>query len=163
MTGMTQSLATSASSLPRSWGVAPVTRVLLWLVLAVCGGAVVLFVLWGLVIPPPDGGRGASLAMAAMPAACGLFFWRFGIYPRVTATPEGVTVRNPFVTRRVAWTEIREVRPGYSGLEIQRADGGVTTVWAVQQANLSAWLRRPTRAKAVAGELMRISEERNAR
>ena len=158
MIGMTQHPDGSGSSLPRSWGPAPATRGLLWLVLVVCAGAVVLFMLWGLVLPPPDGDRPGSLAMAGMPAVCALLTWRFGLHPLVTATVEGITVRNPLGTRRLVWSEIRAIRAGYGGLAIHRTDGGVTTAWAVQQTNLSGWLRRRTRAHEVAAELTRLFE-----
>jgi hypothetical protein len=86
-------------------------------------------------------------------------FWRFGIYPRVTATPQELTVRNPILTRRLSWAEVGSVTPGYSGLAIETSDGRSISAWAVQQANFSTWFNRQTRAKSVSHKLMELANQ----
>jgi len=115
-------------------------------------------VLVALVIPDSD--RTGSALFGATLFACGVGFWRMGIYPQLTATLERLEVRNAFVTTRLAWSDIQTVRAGYAGLEIVRSDGSETTATAVQQANISVWLHRPTRAQAIAAELTQLSQVR---
>jgi hypothetical protein len=43
-----------------------------------------------------------------------------------------------------------EAEPGYSGITIGLSDGSSVLSGAVQKANISAWLRRNTRADQVA-------------
>ena len=102
-------------------------------------------------------GDPVGLVVGLCALAVALSAWRFGLYPRVTATNDGLTVRNPLRTTFLPWTEVLHVSPGYSGLEIDRPNGTTVTAWAVQEANISDWLGRQTRSKAIAAELMELA------
>ena len=75
--------------------------------------------------------------------------------PALTADDAGVTVRNPFSTKRVGYGEIMRCITGYYGITIRTRSGAVVA-WAVQKSNLTTWLHRRTRADEVA----RVIEQR---
>ena len=63
--------------------------------------------------------------------------------PRAVADADGLTVRNPIRSRRVAWEEIVAVRLGRSDpwVLLDLADGSTHAVLAIQAAD-GAWARR---------------------
>ena len=148
--------AASASALPRTWGVAPFTKVAMTTIVIVLGLGSVAAIVTGLSLAINDGDS-IGLVIGAIGSALVLGAWRFGLYPSVTATTDGITVRNPLGTTHVPWNDVVSVSPGYSGLEITRTDGTTVIVSAVQEANAAAWLGRRTRSKLVAAELMQLA------
>ena len=99
----------------------------------------------------------SGLGLGLIGIALVLSSWRFGLYPNVTATDNGLTVRNPFGTSHVPWNDVVSVSPGYSGLVIVRTNGEAVTVSAVQEANIADWLGRETRSKRIAAEFMQLA------
>lgn len=139
-----------------SWGASTLTRVLMALVmlawLAAAIGAALDQHLGTSADGPNDHYYAAIMMVLAIPC-----FWRCSFYPKVIATANAVTIRNPIRTRTVEWSAIQSVRPGYSGLVFRLKDGASVTAWAVQQANISTWLKRPTRAKRIVERIAELS------
>lgn len=138
-----------------TWRVSVLGRTVTWLCTAalVAGSFMVAF------IARTPGARVGDVMASLVLLMTAVGFWRFGIYPRITATPQRLTVRNPILTRRLSWEEVGSVTPGYSGIAIKKSDGKAITAWAVQQANFSTWLNRPTSAKSVSHELMELANQ----
>ncbi|MGZ4531157.1 MAG: PH domain-containing protein [Mycobacteriaceae bacterium] len=101
-------------------------------------------------LPPPRRWPLRPLLHRPRPCAPRLLFLRGSFCPYIEADVGGLTVRNPLGTRQIGWSEIRHVSPGYSGLVIRLENERSVTAWAVQEANVAAWLRRPTRSKRIA-------------
>lgn len=79
--------------------------------------------------------------------------------PFISADTEGVHVQNPVRRHNLSWEEIREVVPGYHGLEIMTREDEMVIAWAVQKSNLAGWLSRRTRADDVADFLQQAAEQ----
>jgi hypothetical protein len=62
--------------------------------------------------------------------------WRTFKWPAVLTSPEGVTVRNPFSSELIMWSDLVEAHGGRL-LELTAADGRQVRAWAVQNSNWS--------------------------
>jgi hypothetical protein len=58
--------------------------------------------------------------------------WRLGIHPSIEVSSDGVSVVNPLRTIVMSYDEIRAVRPGSSGVQIELVSGRTVKAWAVQ-------------------------------
>lgn len=87
----------------------------------------------------------------------GIFAYLVVIRPAIVATSSGILVRNPLRTRHLAWSEVRHISPGYSGITFERANGRSVTARAIQKSNVSVALKRQTRADRVAKQLGEIA------
>lgn len=139
------------------WRVSTLGQVTTWVAIAASLCAAVLITVVDPRVPGDGPWDNAIFSLALFVGA--LCLWRAGIHPRMTATPQRLTIQNPAFTKHVRWEEIRSVTPGYSGLQIERSNGRAITVWAVQQANFSTWLNRATRSQTVAQELMTLARQ----
>lgn len=74
--------------------------------------------------------------------------------PRIEARPDGLRITNPLGTYLLRWDELRDVTPGYRGLQLEMSDGRLINAFAVQGSNWSSWRHRSTRADDIAAELM---------
>ncbi|BDZ43649.1 hypothetical protein GCM10025865_29480 [Paraoerskovia sediminicola] len=99
------------------------------LTVVVCGAVVVLatgeLASWG--------NRASLLLFAALVV---LLLWRLGGV-RADVDPNGITVRNVVVTRRLEWSQVVAVRfgPDQAWLQLDLSDGETLSVVAVQQAD----------------------------
>jgi hypothetical protein len=75
--------------------------------------------------------------------------------PRIEAQSDGLRITNPLRTYSVRWDEVRDITPGYWGLQIELSDGRLITAFAAQKSNWSSWRHRSTRADDIAAELLR--------
>jgi hypothetical protein len=95
------------------------------------------------------GSVGAVLVFGLFPGVA----WRWGTHPLLGASDDGVLVRNPVRVVTVPWADVERVVPSSLGLIIERRRGQPVVAWAVGKSNVSRWLRRRTRADAVAATL----------
>lgn len=145
----------NAGAFPRRWRVSRTGRAGAALVMiAFIGGA--LFTAVNSYRAPGDGPYDRYF-VALLLAFMGSAIWRGSFYPYVEADIDGLTVRNPLRTSRIKWNQIRDVSPGYNGLSIQTENGRSVTAWAVQEANIANWLKRPTRPKKIANQIKHLS------
>lgn len=139
----------------RVWHTALFTRAVC-LVLLVATGSGGLLVLAVAAWPTPNTSRVDGFVFGTFLCLWAVAMWRCGLHARIEATPEGLVVRNPVRTRRVPWAEVVDVQPSYSGLDIT-GSAGTVTAWAVQQANISEWLRRRSRSVVVAEQILELA------
>lgn len=123
--------------------------------LVVLVGAVIL----GVALPEPfKGGDKVGVAALGIPVAAVLLMLA---RPSVTASPDGLVVRNLVGTRRLAWAEVVSIRLGpndpWASLDV--ADGSTLAVMALQtadgdrtQAALADLRRRLAAAEAAAND-----------
>jgi hypothetical protein len=83
-----------------------------------------------------------------------VFMWRQSRL-KVVAYDTGLHVVNYLSTFRVAWNSIERFDSslGYWGIRVKMKDGHTILLNAIQKWNISAWLRRLTRADEIAEEL----------
>lgn len=89
-----------------------------------------------------------------------LFSWRGVLAPYIEVTKAALVVRNPLRRWVIPWEEIVDVRPGYSGLTIQRVTKSPIVAWAVQKMNISVWLGWRTRADDVSEAINDYRQQR---
>ncbi|HSO65203.1 MAG TPA: PH domain-containing protein [Ornithinibacter sp.] len=79
---------------------------------------------------------GDQLTLVAFGAALAAFLWRYASI-RAVPDPDGLTVRNLVVTRRVTWDEVVEVNfpEGAPWVSLELADDDELAVMAVQRAD----------------------------
>lgn len=116
-------------------------------VLCAAGGA---FVIAGLVGATK---LDVGLGFGGMLLVFGGAIQRFTLYPSLEATRTGLTVRNPMFTKTIPWDKVKEISPGYSGLQIQVHGASAVTVWCVQKNNWDMARGRRTRADEVIEEI----------
>jgi ribosomal protein S18 acetylase RimI-like enzyme len=139
----------------RVWRAAPATLVLVVVFMLAAAVAIPLlaYLVWvdqgAWVVPALLG----SLTLLAL-----LYSWRFGLHPRLTADPSGVTVVNPFSTFRLGWEDVRVIAPGENGLVIASLETRAEA-WCVQKSNSATRRGRLTRADRIARELFDLLEE----
>lgn len=90
---------------------------------------------------------------ALLISAPSLVAWRLAFAPRLEVYEGVLRVVNPLRTRDVAFTEVKDVSPGYDGIRIERVRGWAITVWAVQESNFKLIGNRASRAKRVTHRL----------
>jgi hypothetical protein len=117
----------------RTWRAVRGRRLALAAALAVLVGAAIL----GAVLPAPfQGGDKVGVALMGIPVAAVLLLLA---RPSVTASGEGLVVRNLVGTRRLDWAEVVSIRlgPDDSWASIDVADGTSLAVMALQTADRS--------------------------
>ncbi len=122
---------TDGSSAPRTWHAVRGRRAAIAAALAVLVGAALL----GVAMPAPfQGGDKLAVGLMGIPVAAVLLLLA---RPSVTASPEGLVVRNLVGTRRLAWAEVVAIRlgPDDSWASIDVADGTTLPVMALQTAD----------------------------
>lgn len=78
----------------------------------------------------------SDAAMPVLGVLVGVVAWRFFLHPSIQLTARTLIVANPIRSTEIPLADITSVKPGYSGLEIQRRDERGPTAWAVQRTNL---------------------------
>jgi hypothetical protein len=98
------------------------------------------------------------LAIGTIVAVLGAGFglYRAFQYPKLIANDDGLLVRNPFNTHRLAWSDVAELSSDRF-LRILTTDGRRITVWAVAAGNDDLIVGRETKPDQVIGELMELS------
>ncbi|MDX6206776.1 MAG: hypothetical protein QOE76_3666 [Frankiales bacterium] len=115
----------------RTWRAVRGRRAALAAALAVLVGAAIL----GAALPAPfKGGDKISVALMGLPVAAVLLLLA---RPSITASDEGLVVRNLVGTRRLSWAEVVSIRlgPDDSWASIDVADGTALAVMALQAAD----------------------------
>lgn len=109
----------------------------------------------GMVAAEATAGDGPALGWVSAAALVTVALIAAGYARRacIVADADGVEVVNLLRRERCAWHEILWAKPGYSGMVVQLRDGNIVEAMAVQKSNVSAWLRRSTRADAVAAQI----------
>lgn len=139
----------------RVWRAAPGTLavVVVFVVAAAVAVPALAYLVW-----TADGGWLVPALLGTLSLLAVLYAWRFGLHPRLRADRDGVTVVNPFSTRRFAWDEVRVIAPGENGLVVASTE--VTAeAWCVQKSNFAARRGRLTRADRVTRELLDLLEK----
>src|SRR5207302_8530975 len=106
--------------------------------------------------------RHHQLDLAALAALFAVGGWRYGLHPSLSATKEGVVIRNPLRRVKVPWRQVEGALPGSRGVIILRTDRRPVNAWAVQKANWSHFLGKRRRADDVAEYLTRSARRRRA-
>lgn len=115
----------------RTWRAVRGRRAALIATVVVLVGAVIL----GASLPAPfKGGDKVGVAVLGIPVAAVLLMLA---RPSVTASPDGLIVRNLVGTRRLTWAEVVSIRlgPNDSWASIDVADGTSLAVMALQTAD----------------------------
>lgn len=136
------------------WRVSQPGRVVAWFSLVVCA-VLALGCIGGLILG--SAGRPELAFFVALFTALAIFAWRAGLHPSLALRGGELVVANPIRTRQIPVHDIVGVVPGYSGLVISYRDQGAvrfTAAWAVQKANVSAWMKRRTRSDEVAAAIL---------
>lgn len=149
-----------APELPIVWRVSRTGLVAARVLIAASGTAILALMAWVLIDPKAH--RLAAGLVATFAAGLVLVVWRSALHPRLVAEETGIVVRNPTSTRRVPWTDVVEVYPGFDGVTVTSTSGPPAIAWAVQKANLSSWRGARTRADVVAATLVELAEARGA-
>ena len=92
------------------------------------------------------------LVIAAGVVGC----WWIAAHPRLTAAPDGITVRNRFDSVTIPWGDIAELTPGAWGMAITRKSGSTVNAEAVQKTNVDIVKKTRTRADAIAEYLTKL-------
>ncbi|MEV6812456.1 PH domain-containing protein [Micromonospora sp. NPDC051296] len=137
----------------RVWRLGLASRVLAGLLIGVMAVAVVMFFVW------TDGDLRVALAIAVPYGLLAFLLWRRTFHPRLSAGPEGLTLRREWRTIRVPWSAVVRCDAGYDGITIICADGSWVVAPGPQKSNLSRWLGRKTQADDVAAYLERRARE----
>lgn len=139
----------------RVWRAAPGTLavVIVFVVAAATAVPALAYLVW-----TSNGGWLLPALLGALSAVALLYAWRFGLHPRLRADKQGITVVNPFSSRRFDWEDIRVVAPGENGLVIASTEATVEA-WCVQKSNFAARRGKLTRADRVTRELLDLLEE----
>jgi hypothetical protein len=100
--------------------------------------------------------------LAALAALFAVGGWRYGLHPSLSATKEGIVIRNPLRRVMVPWRQVEGALPGSRGIIVLRSDRRPVRAWAVQKANWSHFLGRRRRADDVAEYLTQAAKRRRA-
>lgn len=124
-----------------TWRVRPAERL----------AGVVLTTGWaGLATGVSIGGNSAAIVLWLMVPLIALGVWRWAFVPYIALDPVGVVVQNRIGKVTVPYSQIRDVRTGYSGLTLKLDNGSSVTAWAVQKSNWARWRKLRTRSDEVA-------------
>lgn len=133
----------------RVWRVSSPTLAMVWVFVALAAiGVPTLAVLawWR------SGELLIAIFLLVLAVAAVVYGWRFGLHPRLIATPYGVEVVNPGRRTGIEWDELTVIAPGENGLllgtEVSR-----TEAWCVQKSKRASSTGRSTRADAIVAEL----------
>lgn len=139
-----------AAGFDRVWRPTIASRVVGWTIAVVAGLLAVSALATAL-------GGGISLAGAALVTAVNvvvaLAAWRWGSYPLVGASDDGLTIRNPLRTVVIPWSDVAGARASSLGLTVARLSGEQVVAWAVTRSSLSTWLSRPSQSDEVVAYL----------
>lgn len=134
----------------RVWRPTIASRVVGWTI-AVAAGLLAVSALataLGGGIPP----AGAALVVVVN-VVVALAAWRWGSYPLLGASDEGLTIRNPLRTVVIPWGDVAGARASSLGLTVARLSGEQVVAWAVTRSSLSTWLNRPSQSDEVVAYL----------
>ena len=139
----------------RVWRAAPGTLavVVVFVVAAATAVPALAYLVW-----TADGGWLVPTLLGTLSVVALGYAWRFGLHPRLRADARGVTVVNPFSTRRFDWEDVRVVSPGENGL-VGASTEASAEAWCVQKSNFAARRGKLTRADRVTRELLDLLEE----
>jgi ribosomal protein S18 acetylase RimI-like enzyme len=136
----------------RVWRVSAKTLVGVWLFVVAAGvGVPALAVLAWLTA----GEVLIAIFLAVLAVAAVGYGWRFGLHPRLVATPEGVEVVNPGRRAQLGWEELTVIAPGENGL-ILGTEGSRTEAWCIQKSKSATRKGRTTRADTSFAELEQL-------
>ncbi len=118
-----------------------------------------LFAVWIVGVAAGEGvwlqGFAFAVVFIVVPAIVGL---RYALRARVVVTADCLVVFTTFSQREIPWSEIRDASTGYAGITLLLRDGSTFLTGAVQKSNMSAWLRRETRADELVDIILRRSQ-----
>ena len=138
----------------RVWRVATGTLAAVWVFVAAAGlGVPTLAVLAWLRAGEPL----ISAFLAALAVAAVVYGWRFGLHPRLVATPDGVEVVNPGRRTAIGWDELTVIAPGENGLILGTEDSR-TEAWCVQKSRRATRKGRTTRADRIVADLEELQD-----
>lgn len=131
---------------------------------------VTVSLLWGLLIVGGLVAMVASLAdlgwsaLTGLPillalVAVALVVIRYCLMAKMTAGPNGVTVRRGRRTVTVPWASVETCTCGYYGLTIICTNGQVVRAAWPQKANISTWMHRTTAGDRAAAYLMQRASQ----
>ena len=144
-----------SASPARVWRAATATR---WLVAAFALVAGVCIPLLGYLIYRNEHDRVLPGFLGLLTLGCLVYAWLFGLRPRLTASPLGVTVVNPLRRVRFNWSDITVIAPGENGLVIG-SRSQLIEAWCIQKSTRGTRKGWITRADRVATELLTLLEK----
>jgi ribosomal protein S18 acetylase RimI-like enzyme len=133
----------------RVWRVSSGALVAVWVfvVLAALGVPMLAFLTWW-----RSGELLIAVFLLVLAVAALLYGWRFGLHPRLIATPAGVEVVNPGRRSGIEWDELTVIAPGENGLVLGTEDAR-TEAWCVQKSKTATRKGRRTRSDEIVAEL----------
>ncbi|MDN5761225.1 MAG: GNAT family N-acetyltransferase [Microlunatus sp.] len=138
----------------RVWRVASSTLAGVWVFVVVAGlGVPTLAVLAYLT----SGDVAISVFLVVLAAAAVVYGWRFGLYPRLIATAEGIETVNPGRRVKIGWDELTVIAPGENGLVLGTEEAR-TEVWCIQKSRSAMKRGRTTRADRIVAELESLQD-----
>jgi ribosomal protein S18 acetylase RimI-like enzyme len=138
----------------RVWRVATGTLAAVWVFVAAAGvGVPTLAVLAWLRSGEPL----ISILLAALAVGAVVYGWRFGLHPRLVATPDGVEVVNPGRRTVISWEELTVIAPGENGLVLGTEESR-TEAWCIQKSRRATRRGRSTRADRIVADLEELQD-----
>lgn len=141
----------------RVWRAGPVTLVLVSLF---AGAAGLVIPLLAYLIYRNEGSVWISALLAFLSVVALAYIWRFGLHPRVRATPRTLEVVNPFRRHVFDWNDITVIAPGENGLVVATEETEAEA-WCIQKSNFAARRGHLTRADRIADALIDELERRD--
>ncbi|MFT4167422.1 MAG: GNAT family N-acetyltransferase [Microlunatus sp.] len=138
----------------RVWRASATTLAVVWIFVLTAGlGVPVLAVVAWLRAGEPL----IAVFLVLLAAGAVLYGWRFGLHPRLVASPNGIEVVNPGRPAHLDWQDLTVIAPGENGLILGTEDIR-TEAWCVQKSKSAARKGRITRADAVVAELEQLQD-----
>ena len=138
----------------RVWRVSPTTLTVVWIFVVAAGvGVPLLAVLAWLRADEPF----IAVFLVLLGAGAVIYGWRFGLHPRLVASPNGIEVVNPGRPAHIDWNELTVIAPGENGLILGTEDIR-SEAWCIQKSRSAARKGRSTRADAVVAELEQLQD-----
>ena len=138
----------------RVWRVSATTLAVVWTFVVVAGlGVPVLAILAWLRAGEPL----IAVFLVLLGAGAVIYGWRFGLHPRLIASPNGIEVVNPGRPAHLDWPDLTVIAPGENGL-ILGTEHIRAEAWCVQKSKSALRKGRSTRADAVVAELEQLQD-----
>jgi hypothetical protein len=103
----------------------------------------------------PGAGSSPTVILWIACVVIALGVWRYGFVPYIEATGTELVIRNAFTKKQIPWNQIKNIKPGSTGLMIMTKQGAFPrTAWAVGKGLGARSINTRTRADDVTEALM---------
>jgi hypothetical protein len=128
----------------RVWRVSSGTRAVVWVFVALAGIGVPALAVGAWL---RSGELAISIFLLVLAAGAVVYGWRFGLRPRLVASPEGVEVVNPGRRTAIPWDELTLIAPGENGLVLAPRSHGPRPGASRSPSQLPGRAGRPERTR----------------